>query len=154
MGFWIGSQDGLLSELRALREEVALLTGERDGLKQQRRLQQEVTDLKGQIETLRLEKGRIKEEQDRREREVRHEVGLLRKQVETEQELATQEAVLKVREENLAADKSRFEEQMEFTRKRFEKEVGYLRDLMGQILERLPTVTVDKQVGGSRRKDI
>jgi hypothetical protein len=60
-----------------------------------------------------------------------------------------------VKEENLRADRARFEEQMAFTTKRFEKEVEYLRQMHGEILERLPTVRVDKtiKVGGNGRPD-
>lgn len=146
MGFWIGSQDGLLRELRSLKEDVAKLSGERDALKKERNLHTEAMTLREQIETLKIEKARLTEEHDRKERDVRHEVGLLRKQVEAETELATQEAVLKVREENLKADRDRFEEQMKFTTARFEKEVEYLHDIAGKLLVRLPTVEVNKRI--------
>ena len=153
MGFWVGSQDGLLSAIQALREEVAGLKGDRDAIKKQRDYHAEVLTLREQIETLRIEKARVQEEQARKEREVRHEVGLLRKQVETEQDLATKEAVLKVREENLSADRQRFEEQMKFTTARFEKEVQYLHETIAHVLKRLPVVEVEKhiQIGGNGR---
>jgi hypothetical protein len=35
---------------------------------------------------------------------------------------------------------------MDFREERFKKEVGYLKDLMAQVLERLPTVTVDRKI--------
>jgi hypothetical protein len=35
---------------------------------------------------------------------------------------------------------------MSFQEDRFKKEVGYLKDLMEKVLERLPTVTVDRQI--------
>lgn len=146
MGFWIGSQDGMLAEIRGLKEEIAELVGEREAIRKQRDYGAEVIELRQKIETLKIEKARIEEEQGRKERDVRHEVGLLRKQVETEQKLAQQEAILNVREENLDADRKRFEEQMKFTTARFEKEVDYLHDTIGQVLERLPTVSVEKRI--------
>ena len=49
------------------------------------------------------------------------------------------EATLSVREENLAADRKLFEEQMAFHEKRFTEEVSYLKQIIGDIAERLPT---------------
>lgn len=143
MGFWIGSQEGMLKELRGLKRDVALLGGERDAQKKERNLHAEVLDLRGKLETLKIEKSRIEEEQERKEREVRHEVGLLRKQISVETELATKEAVIEVREENLDADRRRFEEQMKFTTARFEKEVKYLHEIASAMLKRLPVVEVE-----------
>lgn len=149
MGLW-GDKPSelreLTDEIRRLSKEVASLKGERDALAEERKRHEEVLQLRERIETLKIEKARREEEQARKEREVRHEVGLLRKQVEAEQEIARQQAILEVREENLAADRNRFEEQMKFTTARFEREVEYLHKLAGQILERLPNVSAALEV--------
>lgn len=149
MGLWIGSQDGLLKEIRALHQQIAELQGKKVGESKQRDYQAEALKLREEIQTLTIERDRKQEEFDRREREVRHETGLLRKQVETETELATKEALLKVREENLSADRKRFEEQMKFTTARFEKEVEYLHKTIGKVLERLPNVTEHIALGAN-----
>jgi hypothetical protein len=47
-----------------------------------------------------------------------------------------------VREENLAADRKRFEEQMKFQNDRFTQEVGYLKDMLGQMMKRLPSAEI------------
>ena len=101
-----------------------------------------IADLKEQLETLRIEKSRKEEEFARKEREVEHKVGLERKRQEFEIAQAKREATVTVREENLAADRKRFEEQLAFHEKRFTDEVKYLKEMVGQVLERLPAVTV------------
>jgi chromosome segregation ATPase len=139
----------LIERIEHLSKQVAELDGKLAASKERLKLADDVVGLKKQISKLEIERAQKQEEHDRREREVRHEVGLLRKQTETEQELATERAKLEVREENLQADRSRFEEQMKFTTARFEKEVEYLHNLAGQILERLPHVEVNKRLNFS-----
>lgn len=107
----------------------------------------EVLKLREEIETLKIEKGRKEEESARKEREIEHKVGLERKRQEFEMEAAKREATLTVREENLAADRKRFEDQMAFHEKRFSEEVTYLKEMVGQVLERLPNVTVAGSLG-------
>ena len=136
----------LKGEILGLRRDIAALKIEREEATKERDLSKQVVELQAKIAELRVEESRITEEYERQEREVRHEVGLLRKQVEAETEMATAEAVLKVREENLTADRDRFEQQMKFTTERFEKETIYLRDIMGQILKRLPTIELSKRI--------
>jgi hypothetical protein len=109
-----------------------------------------VLDLKKQIAELEINKGKLKEDHDREQRELRHMIGLEKKRQEFEVEKAKQETSLKVREENLSADKKRFEQQMKFHEDRFTEEVKYLKDLMGQVLERLPNVTATFD-GGKRK---
>jgi hypothetical protein len=143
---WFSSEDEILAEVKALRREIAELSADRDALKKEKTTYADLKRTREELETLKIEKARMVEANERQERETRHEVGLLRKQVETEQKLATEEAVLQVREENLQADRDRFEDQMKFTTDRFEKEVKYLHDMIGQVLKRLPYVEVNKRV--------
>lgn len=112
------------------------------------RLQDTVTTLKEQIETLRIEKGRKEEEMAKKEREIEHKVGLEKKRQEFEVEQAKRETTVSLREENLKADRDRFEKETKFTTDRFEKEVGYLKDMVGSVLERLPTAEIIATVGG------
>jgi len=117
-------------------------------------LQAEVIALKTKITDLEIQRAQKQEEWDRGDRELRHMVGLERKRQETERELATREAVAKVREENLAADKTRFAEEMKFQRERFEKEVSYLKDMMGDILARLPNINMEIRKGPQPAVDL
>jgi hypothetical protein len=55
------------------------------------------------------------------------------------------EAKLAVREGNLDAERKRFDQEIEFRTRRFEEEAATLRDLTGQILQRLPTVNVERR---------
>lgn len=98
------------------------------------RLSGELTKLRGDLETLRIEKARKDEEFRRKEREIEHKVGLERKRQEFEIEQAKRETSVVVREENLKADRSRFEEQLKFHEERFAAEVGYLKDMLSQLL--------------------
>lgn len=102
-----------------------------------------VQKLRKEVETLETEKARRTEEFATREREIEHKVGLERKRQEFELGAAKREATLAVREENLAADRKRFEDQMSFHEKRFTEEVTYLKEMMGQVMERLPNVNVE-----------
>lgn len=141
----------LNDKLDAIREQIADLKAERKSLSKINELSAERNALKSEITDLRIEKSKITEDHAREERELRHMVGLEKKRQEQELALGKQEAILQVREENLEADKERFEEQMDFMTKRMEKEVGYLKDIMGQILDRLPTVSVDKNITSSEK---
>lgn len=95
--------------------------------------------LREELETLKIEKGRKEEEFKTKEREIEHKVGLERKRQEFEREQAKREASVSIREENLKADRKRFEEQLKFHEDRFTSEVGYLKDILGDVLKRLPS---------------
>lgn len=110
-----------------------------------------VQKLRKDVETLELEKSRRTEEFATREREIEHKVGLERKRQEFELGAAKREATLAVREENLAADRKRFEDQMSFHEKRFTEEVQYLKEMMGQVMERLPNVNVEATLDRKRK---
>ena len=110
-----------------------------------------IDDLKRQISQLEIDRDKKKEEFDRREREVEHKVGLERKRQEFEIEQAKRETTVKVREENLAADKDRFKSEMDFQRKHLEGEIGSLRTLVGQLLERVPSAEIFADVSVKKR---
>ena len=136
----------LLAEIRSLK---AALQQEQKIVKEkeeQLRLVDEVKTLRETITNLEITKAKAQEDRDREKREVEHMVGLERKRQAFEIDQAKRETTVTVREENLKADKDRFQEQMKFTTERFEKEVGYLKEIMTQVLERLPTVTVDRVI--------
>jgi len=102
----------------------------------------EILTLKTQVTNLKIEKDRLDEKHAREERELRHMIGLEKRRQEVEMEQAKKEAMLNVREENLKTERARFEEQLRFNTSRFETMEKYLKDMMGNILERLPNVTV------------
>jgi hypothetical protein len=102
----------------------------------------QITKLREELETLRIEKGRKEEEFAKKEREIEHKVGLERKRQEFEIEQAKRETSVTVREENLSADRKRFEEQLEFHQQRFESEVKYLHEMAEKLMERLPSAEI------------
>lgn len=129
-------------ELRELVREAVdqVFEGDDDG-------EETVSSLREQIETLRIEKGRREEEIARKEREITHKVGLERTRQEFEVEQAKRETTVTLREENLKADRERFTTEMAFTTERFKEEVGYLKDMVGKVLERLPSAEIIANVG-------
>lgn len=135
--------DGVKTELAELKVQVSALRREKEALKKVDTLESERNALKSEIVDLKIDKARIVEDQQKREREIEHKVGLQKKRQEQELELGLKGARLEVRQANLESEKSAFANQMKFQQTRFESEVGYLKDILGEILDRLPTVTVD-----------
>lgn len=146
----------ILAELQTLSKRVAELKGERDATREELDLATDVVRLKRELTNLEIEKDRQHEAHEREKREVEHMVGLERKRSEFEVESSKRDVTLTIREENLKADRDRFEQQMDFMTKRFDGEVKYLKELMTEILGRLPSVEVNKTVeiseGRQRRK--
>ena len=138
----------------ALQVQITELKGERDALKRVKSLQE-------QISRLEIDKGKLVEDNDRKIRETTHMVGLVRKRQEFEAEQAKKgieharaQAILEVQRENLETERAAFVKEMKFREERFTQEVGYLKDLMTQILDRLPTVTVDRQITETTKKTV
>lgn len=97
---------------------------------------------------LQIEKDRRDEEFEKKEREIEHKVGLERTRQKFEIDNAKREATVTVREENLTADRTRFEDQMKFQQERFTEEVKYLKEMVGQVLKRLPSAEIYTEVKG------
>ena len=136
----------------SLADDVAKrFSDDLSGIRSTLDLSRKVRGLQEQIEKLEIEKGRKDEEFARKEREVEHKVGLERKRSEFEVVASKREAILSVKEENLAADRKRFEDQMEFHERRFSEEVGYLKAIIGELAERLPSLSMTAKLGGAKR---
>lgn len=136
-------REDLSAQIVELKRLVGDLKIEKEAVSKITNKQAEINRLEERIQQLTIEKDRKEEEYARREREVTHKVGLLKEQQEFEVKRATEQAKLEVQQENLKADKDRFDERMKFQEERFAKEVDYLKDIMTQILQRLPTVDVN-----------
>ncbi len=106
-------------------------------------LSAEVLTLKQQIAQLNIDKSKIEEEHAREDRELRHMIGLEKRRQEVEIQQAKKDTELTVREGNLAAEKTRFEEQLKFNTERFSTMEKYLKDMLTDILKRLPNVTMN-----------
>jgi len=126
----------------AIRRMFGEVQGTLDKLSGVIDLGKEIMGLRTELETLKIEKVRREEEYARREREIEHKVGLERKRQEQEVALAIREAKVTAKEEAVTADRKRFEEQMKFHEQRFSEEVKYLKEMVGNVLERLPTATI------------
>lgn len=127
--------------------------GELAGIKSVVDLSARVKTLREEVEKLERDKAVQEDEIERREREIEHKIGLERKRQEFELESGKRDAVLKVREENLKADRDRFAEQMKFHNDRFTAEVGYLKEMLSEIVQRLPSAefTVGATVTPAKR---
>lgn len=135
----------LSSEIRGLTVKVAELLGEKDALEERSRLVDALEELKKQKGTLEISLDQVKEKHARENREIEHKLGLHKQKVDADLSATRREATLDVREQALEEQRSRFEEHMEFQRERFQGEIDATRGLMQQILERLPTVTVERK---------
>lgn len=146
----------ILDEIRAVSRDLAKLEGQADKTRDELDLATDVVRLKRELTNLEIEKDRLNEQHEREKREVEHMVGLEKKRQTFEIDSAKRDTTLTIREENLKADRDRFEQQMDFMTKRFDSEVIYLKELMTEILGRLPSVEVNKKIelleGGRRRK--
>ncbi len=124
---------------------IAALTNvetELSSIKSMSDLSAKVKGLREELESLQTSTARKQEEFDRRERDVEHKIGLERKRQEFELAASKREAIVTLREENLAADRKRFAEQMAFHDQRFTSEVSYLKDMLGDIVKRLPSAEI------------
>lgn len=138
--------DTLSDKIEELSKRVAELRGEKAALEDDAGVRSRIEDLERQRVEAEIELDRVKEQHTREKREIDHKIGLHRQRVEQEIELAKREQTISIREENLKADRDRFEEQMTFVRTRMEDEMKSLRSLTSEILERLPTVKVDRTI--------
>lgn len=137
--FGRGKAVEVLTDLQ--KDILARVEGDLKGIRSVVDLAAKVKALCEEKEKLEIEAARRDETFARKEREIEHKVGLERKRQEFELASGKREATLSVREENLAADRKRFEEQMAFHEKRFTEEVSYLKQIIGDIAERLPTAS-------------
>lgn len=110
-----------------------------------------IVTLRNDISKLSIEKAQKEEEFQKKEREIEHKVGLERKRQEFEIEAAKREALVSVREENLKADRQRFTDEMKFQNDRFTQEVGYLKDMIKQVLDRVPNVSAKLHMEGGKK---
>lgn len=105
-------------------------------------LSAEVIALKKEIADLQIQKSKLTEDHERQERELRHMIGLEKKRQEVEIEQAKRETSLKVREENLVAERAQFEKNLQFNTERFTSMEKYLKEMMTEVLGRLPNINV------------
>lgn len=127
-------RDKLAGELSRLRVAVDALKTERDD-------RAERSSLLDEIDELRREHARLEEDSARKIRETEHKTGLLKIKQEHEVANAKRETELKVREENLKADKQRFADEMKFQREHLQREVDRIEGILGKVLERLPDIS-------------
>lgn len=133
-------------KIEELTKTVAKLRGEKDALSEHQKLVRERDALREELEVLKIEKDRRDEEFARERREIEHATGLHRKQSEWERTKAVDEAKITVREENLSAERTRFSEQIEFHKEQIRSEVNRMEKLISGLMDRLPTITVEKTV--------
>ena len=132
------------------QEKERLFKAQTRAAREELNLTEQVVELKRQITDLEIKKSKVEEDNARERRELTHMIGLEKRRQEAELVQGKKDAELTVREANLSADRTRFDEQMKFQMERFNKEVDYLHGMVGQMLERLPTITVDRTIGPAK----
>lgn len=136
----------LSQEIERLTREVSSLRAEKKEVSEQRSLQDQIISLKKQVTELEITRDKKQEDFDRRERELTHMIGLEKKRQEFEIKQSVENARLAVREENLKAEREQFSKEIKFKEDQLTTQIEYLQKLMKSVLDRLPTVTVDKHV--------
>ena len=142
-------REDVVEDLRELRGSVDKILRLIDGRKNVVTLTSEVVDLKNQIADLEINKSQLTEAHEREKREVQHFVGLEKRRQEVEIVQSTREATLAVREANLDADKLRFEEHIKFVEAAQAKHLEDIKDLLGKVIERIPTMTWEANHNGN-----
>ena len=137
-------RDRLAGELAELRADIKALRPERDEAAT-------LTRLRDEVDKLKREKATLTEDSARKIRETEHKTGLLKTKQEHDVEHARRMAVLEVREENLAADRTRFEAEMKFQRDHFDQRADQQDGILKAILERLPAIDVSLSGGAAPR---
>lgn len=110
----------------------------------------EVNSLREEKNQLTIDRNLINEKYEKREREIEHKLGLERIRQEQELKLGLREQTVKIREENLTADRDRFTKEMAFVTQRFEQETGYLKDMIKPLLEALPKMKITENLTRKR----
>lgn len=128
-------KERLITEIEKLSKQLAETQGELDAKK-----------LEQANERLMRENRELKEDHDRQMREIDHKVGLRKQQADFEAEKAKEEAIMAVKQENMKHKEDRFEEEMNFMRSRMEDEVASMRHMYDMLMERMPTVHVDRRI--------
>lgn len=143
---WLSKDDRLtLAELQDLKKVLKELKLDRTLVTRELELSKEIVALKTQISDLEIQRAKLKEDHAKDDRELRHMIGLEKKRQEFEIAAAKKETTLIVREENLAADTKRFEDHLTFIQGRFLDETKYLKEILVDILARLPNITVERK---------
>lgn len=109
----------------------------------------DVVKLRSEIVKLEIEKAQKQEAHAREERELRHMIGLEKKRQEVEIAQAKRDTELSVREGNLKAEREQFDKNLKFNTDRFQTMETYLKDMMKEILTRLPNVNLELSRGMS-----
>ena len=137
----------ILDNLQSLSREVAELRGERESLREERRLTKTAADLRAEIETAKIERSTLQEAHEREVREVKHMVGLEKKRAEFEKDAAIREAKLEVRESAVDGKIETFTEKLEFVQAQLTEQITYLKDdIIKEVFKRLPVVEVNKSL--------
>lgn len=130
-------------EITVSRETLAQIKADIAASTKARGLIAKNRELEEQNSLLTIQRDQKMEEFARKEREVRHEVGLLRKQVEADRKTAVKEAELKVREANLDHEKNAFKRSMDDAQRRNDELVASLRGLLEQAFGKLPNTNIN-----------
>ena len=130
------------SELNGTRKKIEAIWSVAD-------LSRKTLEMRGEIETLKIEKMRKEEEFEKREREITHKIGLERMRQEFERDQAKREAEVEVKKGNLDEERKRFEDHISDHRKAIEDHVEYMRDLTKAVLERVPSAEIFAEMGGN-----
>ncbi len=150
----IKRRDEILASIEKVAADLAEMKGDLKGTSSVRSLERKLTELKGQVADMEINKSRIEEDFARERREIEHHVGLERQRTEMEIEQARTSARLDVREENLEAERKLFEKHMEFYKEQMDSHIDDVKNLLNQVMTRIPTVTVDRRIRETTNQEL
>ncbi len=130
----------LSEEIQELTKRLGALRGEAEKLQEIEALNTRIDHLKRQVADLEINRNKQNEEFEKRDREIKHKVGLEQTRQKVELEQARKQAELEVREKNLDKDQKRFDDHVKFMETRMTQEVNYVKEIAEKILDRLPHV--------------
>ena len=160
MSWFSNRRNGTLADIvgeaveKTVRRQVVELSKQAEKFRGIIDLEAEINDLKRDLVDQEINESKQEESRLRKEREVEHKIGLLKRSQEFELERAKSETTLEVREKNLDADEKRFEEHMEFYKGHMELQSIYLKDVIEMLSSRLPTAEIIGRIeaGGRQQK--
>lgn len=111
------------------------------------RLSIELDKLTRKVTDKEIELDRVKEKHARENREIEHKLGLHKKQVEVEREIAVKEAHMEAREGNLKMREDLFKEKADMIEEQMGKTQKILEGMNAMLVERLPSASIIAKIG-------
>jgi len=141
--------DAAQSTVEDLAAKIVVDIGEKlDSLKEFDQLAMKRAQLEAELVALKMEKADITEVFERTRRDLEHEAGLLRKQLDHELAVVKQEAALDADRRVLAAERRFGEESLKAQTTAFEQRIKFIESYTNKLMDLVPKVEALVKLGG------